>query len=79
MEITSLTLFGIPVMTLLGIWGLFYLVNGARKEWSDQRALNKELDEAKRAFDTKYRWEPDMRSGVDQGRWVRRDGLSDYD
>jgi len=60
----------------LGVW---YLVSAAFKDWSEQRALNKELDEAQKKFKEKYRREPDMRSGVDQGKWVRKDGLPDYD
>jgi len=54
-------------------------VSAAFKDWSEQRALNKELDEAQKKFKEKYRREPDMRSGVDQGKWVRKDGLPDYD
>jgi hypothetical protein len=79
MEISKLTLFGMPVMTLLAVWGVCYLINNAWKDWAEQRALNKELDEADRAFKAKYRWELDIRTGTDQGKWVRKDGLPDYD
>jgi hypothetical protein len=79
MEITNLTLFGFPVMTLLAIWGVGYMIRTGFKDWGEQRARNKELNEADRAFKAKYRWEPDMSTGSDQGKWVRKDGLPDYD
>ena len=50
MEITNLTLFGYPIMTLLVIWGVFYLVHKAWKDLREHLALKKELDEAHRAL-----------------------------
>ena len=41
--------------------------------------LKKEVDHANHALHAKYRWEPDMRTGTDQGKWVRKDGLPDDD
>jgi hypothetical protein len=79
MEITNLTFMGIPIMTLLATWGVFYMIRAGLKDWREQRALNKELDESHRAMRDKYRWEPDMRTGSDQGKWVRKDGLPDFD
>jgi hypothetical protein len=79
MEITHLTFLGVPIMTLLAIWGVFYMIRTGVKDWGEQRALKKELDEAHRALHEKYRWEPDMSTGSDQGKWVRKDGLPDYD
>jgi len=79
MEITSLTLFGFPVVALLAIWGVGYLINHAWKGWKEQRELNREVDEASRALRENYRWEPGMSTGSDQGKWVRKDGRPDND
>jgi hypothetical protein len=41
------------------------------REWQDQRAFKKELDEMGND-DTV--WKPDIINGVDHGRWVNKDG-----
>jgi hypothetical protein len=41
MEITNLTLFGFPIMTLLAIWGVGYMIRTGLKDWGEQRALIK--------------------------------------
>ena len=79
MELLDLKVGGIVIGTLLVIWGVGYMVREGCKDWREQRDLKKEVDNANRAFHAKYRWEPNMRTGTDQGKWVRKDGLPDDD
>jgi hypothetical protein len=74
MEILDLKLGGITICFLLGVFGFWYLGNKMLREWRDRRAFKKELDEMRKNDDTV--WKPDMVSGVDHGRWVRKDGGS---
>jgi hypothetical protein len=74
MELLDLKIGGVTVGTLLGVWGVWYLLSGMFKEWREQRALNKELDETHQRFNDEHVWQPDMVGTVDCGRWVRKDG-----
>jgi hypothetical protein len=79
MEILDLKFAGIPVWIIIVAVGIWYNGRYAYREWRKDREMAREVDEASRALHEKYRWEPDMRTGSDQGKWVRRDGLPDYD
>jgi hypothetical protein len=69
MELSTLTWGGIPLWQWLLIIFFAMGARAAYRQWSADRRLKKELDEAKRKFDAKYRWEPEMVNGVDCGRW----------
>jgi hypothetical protein len=77
MELLDLKVGGLTIGTLLLIWGVIYIVWEGYKDWRQRREFKKEVDDANRALHAKYRWEPDMRTGSDQGKWVRKDGLPD--
>jgi hypothetical protein len=59
MELLDLKIGGVTVGTLLGVWGVWYLLSGMFKEWREQRALNKELDEMHERFNDEHVWQPD--------------------
>jgi hypothetical protein len=77
MELLDLKVGGIAIGTLLLIWGVIYIVWEGCKDWRQRREFKKEVDDANLALHARYRWEPDMRTGSDQGKWMRKDGLHD--
>jgi hypothetical protein len=81
MEITHLTLFGIPIWIWLGAAGLFMGFKAAHEDWKERRQLKKEMDESMARFKAEHRWQPKMVGGVDCGEWVRKDGtpVRNYD
>jgi hypothetical protein len=77
MEILDMKFAGIPIAFLIIGIGLWYGVLNIWREWKKQQVLKKELDDANRVLHEKFRWEPDMSTGSDQGKWVPKDGLPD--
>jgi hypothetical protein len=79
MELSTLTWAGIPLWAWLLIFALGYGARQAYREWCQDRARVKQVDEAQREFHKKYRWQPRMIGGADCGEWVLKDGMTEID
>jgi len=70
-----MTFMGIPVAALAIVALLAYYANMVWKEWRQDRAFIKDLDEKLKKFIEDHEWRPHMVKGVNcQGEWVRKDG-----
>jgi hypothetical protein len=74
MEILDMKFAGIPVWMLIVGVGLWYGVRNAWREWREQRAMVREMEEAQSKFNAEHEWKPYLVNGIDCGEWVRKDG-----
>jgi hypothetical protein len=58
-----MTFAGIPVGVLIAVLGGGFLLRNAWKEWRQDRANIKSVQEASRAFKAEHEWKPHMVNG----------------
>jgi hypothetical protein len=75
MEIRDMTFAGIPIGMLIAVVAGWYLLRSAWREWRQDFADVKEIEEAHKKFLAENEWKPRMVNGVDYGEWVsKKDG-----
>jgi hypothetical protein len=75
MEILDMTFAGIPIAMLIAVVAGWYFTRNTWREWRQDRAIIKEIEEAHKKFRAENEWKPRMVHGVDCGQWVsKKDG-----